>query len=248
MLAEFVAPVDVCCSVAPTSALDDLARLCRSFAGDTEVLMADGTTKPISSVGVGDEVWALDPETGDAAARTVIAVWPHQDSLLEFNVDGGSVTTTEDHHFWNVTDNAWQETQHIDQGDFLLSAAGGLVQARGLDWSTMHDALAYDLSVARTHSYFVVVGSSEVLVHNQGCEDYAREARDIIGGDIYRIEAPGRLRLGSEHPLDVDGAWRHHEFVVKDGLVYDQHYNGIGYDLYMEQFPYLDALTLSKVD
>ena len=48
-----------------------------------------------------------------------MAVWPHQDTLLEFAVEGGSVTTTEDHHFWNVTDDEWQETQHIDQGDLL---------------------------------------------------------------------------------------------------------------------------------
>lgn len=210
--------------------------------------MADGKTKPIAEIALGDEVWSIDPETGEAGAREVIAVWPHEDQLLEFMVEGGSVTTTEDHHFWNQTDHGWQETRDIDPGDHLLTADGQVVQAGELDWQTAHYATAYDLSVAGTHSYFVAVGGDEVLVHNQGCEDYAREAQEIIGGDIYRIEAPGRLRLGSDHPLDVDGAWRHHEFVVKDGLVYDQHYNGIAYDLYMEQFPYLDALTLSKVD
>lgn len=49
------------------------ARACRagpnSFSGDTAVLMADGSSKPIAKVKVGDKVLATDPETGRAAGR-----------------------------------------------------------------------------------------------------------------------------------------------------------------------------------
>ena len=41
-----------CCSVAPGTAI---GKLC-SFSGETEVLMTDGNTKPISQVEVGDDV------------------------------------------------------------------------------------------------------------------------------------------------------------------------------------------------
>ena len=67
-------------------------------------------------------VFAHDPETGLAGAREVLATWPHTDTLVEFEVGDGTVTTTEDHEFWNVSDQLWQETQHIDAGDLLLTA------------------------------------------------------------------------------------------------------------------------------
>ena len=140
-----------------------------SFSGDTEVLMADGTTKPIAEIEVGEHVWAVDPETGESGPRMVVGTWPHKDTLLEFTVDGGSVTTTEDHHFWNETDNDWQETKHIDEGDYLLTADGDVIEAGKLDWSTAHHADAYDLTIDDIHTYFVQVGYDEVLVHNTSC-------------------------------------------------------------------------------
>ena len=61
-----------------------------SFSADTEVLMADGTTKPISEIEVGDWVLAEDPETGRTrstrgeapvgAPRMVCAMMSHQDN------------------------------------------------------------------------------------------------------------------------------------------------------------------------
>jgi len=69
-----------------------------SFSGDTQVLMADGTTKPIQDITVGDQVLATEPETGEHSARTVTHVWVHQDQLVDLQLDNSrSVTTTEDH-------------------------------------------------------------------------------------------------------------------------------------------------------
>ena len=72
-------------------------------------------------------VFAHDPETGMSGPREVLATWPRMDTLVEFEVGASTVTTTEDHEFWNVTDQAWQETQHIDAGDLLLTADGATV-------------------------------------------------------------------------------------------------------------------------
>ncbi|WP_007026266.1 hypothetical protein [Saccharomonospora iraqiensis] len=46
---------------------------CNSFVPGTRVLMADGSTKPIADVEVGEKVWATDPETGEEGPRTVTA-------------------------------------------------------------------------------------------------------------------------------------------------------------------------------
>ena len=72
--------------------------------------IAIGATIEIADITVGDIVNAHDPETGQSGPREVLATWPHTDTLVEFEVGDATVTTTEDHEFWNVTDQAWQET------------------------------------------------------------------------------------------------------------------------------------------
>ncbi len=46
---------------------------CNSFAPGTRVLLADGSTRPIEEVELGDRVVATDPETGETASREVVA-------------------------------------------------------------------------------------------------------------------------------------------------------------------------------
>lgn len=142
-----------------------------SFDGDTHVLMADGTTKPISSIDVGDQVWATDPETGEEGPRTVTAVWIHDDTLVDLDLDDGattSVTTTDDHPFWNHTDQQWQPADTLDPGDQLVTSNGGKVTVTGLDWATSHTGTAYNLTIADIHTYYVLAGKTPVLVHNTG--------------------------------------------------------------------------------
>jgi hypothetical protein len=86
---------------------DDLAGLCRPFSADTEVLMADGTSKLISDIEAGDVVESADPVTGLRRVEEILAVFVHDDITIDFATSSGVVTTTEDHHFWNVTDRAW---------------------------------------------------------------------------------------------------------------------------------------------
>ncbi|WP_460407308.1 RHS repeat-associated core domain-containing protein, partial [Actinophytocola sediminis] len=64
-----------------------------SFTGDTRVLMADGTTRPIKDIDVGDQVLATDPKTGESGARTVTAVWKHQDTVLDLVTEDGATVT-----------------------------------------------------------------------------------------------------------------------------------------------------------
>ena len=89
---------------------------------------------------------------------------------MEFEVGDGTVTTTEDHEFWNVTDQLWQETRHIDAGDLLLTADGATVEAGTLLWETAHVAPAFDLTIDEIHAYHVAAGDESVLVHNNDCD------------------------------------------------------------------------------
>jgi hypothetical protein len=147
-----------------------------SFSGETLVSMSNGTARRIADVKVGDRVLATDPTTGETGGRTVLATLPHIDELLTLETSAGDVITTEDHKYWNATDQQWQQSQHLDTGDKLLTAGGEEVTVRGLDWSTVQKDAAYDLTVADLHTYYVAVGGAAVLVHNSGCDDVSHAA------------------------------------------------------------------------
>jgi intein/homing endonuclease len=114
-------------------------------------------------------VKATDPETGRSGIRSVTAVWHHLDSVLELAfVNGATVTTTEDHPYWNATDHQWQQAEHLDPGDRLLAADGSELRVAGLRVATIRDAEAYSLSIDDIHPYYVAAGTTPVLVHNCG--------------------------------------------------------------------------------
>ncbi len=136
-----------------------------SFSADTEVLMADGTTKKFADLKPGDEVLSTDPETGEEGPRTIEAVWVHDDDLYELTVDGEPVVTTEDHPFWNETDKSWQDAQDLDRGDQIRTPTG-LAHVTRFDLAARQYGAAYNLTVADLHTYYVVAGDVPVLVHN----------------------------------------------------------------------------------
>lgn len=136
-----------------------------SFGGETRVLMADGTTKPISEVEVGDMVMAQDPETGEVSARKVTHAWVHDDDLVKLEIDGDIVRTTEDHPFWNDTDREWQRADQLDAGDLVLTADGRRVKVGVLIGSAGRGS-AFNFTVEGLHTYHVLFGTDAVLVHN----------------------------------------------------------------------------------
>ena len=149
--------------------IDDLLngfnRAC-SFSGDTRVVMADGSTKPISEIELGDWVLSYQPETGRAGPREVTDVWAHADVLTDLVIDGSVVRTTEDHPFWNVTDGEWQRADQLDTGDHALTSDGGVATVGGFVPGTSAIGQAYNLSVDQLHTYYVTSGDDDVLVHN----------------------------------------------------------------------------------
>ncbi|GGM12355.1 type IV secretion protein Rhs [Streptomyces fumigatiscleroticus] len=146
---------------------------CNSFDPDTEVLMADGTTKPIAEVRTGDQVVATDPETGERAVRTVTAELVHQDDdLIDLEVrdaDGemSTIRTTATHLFWDETIDAWTPAVQLTPGHRLRTTDKGHVSLVGLLPRSGRTAM-YNLTVEQLHTYYVLAGDTPVLVHNDG--------------------------------------------------------------------------------
>ena len=95
------------------------------FTADTPVVMADGSTRPIAQVKVGDRVLAHNPHTGADEAREVLDAPVHEDAATwrVSTDDGGTITTTPTHRFW-VQGAGWTKAQDLAPGDRLRTTAG----------------------------------------------------------------------------------------------------------------------------
>ena len=98
-----------------------------SFTAETPVEMADGSSKPISDVEVGDLVLATDPETGESGPRPVAALIRHGGDHTMVNLtfnDGSVIESTDEHPFWDVTDQEFTFAVDLEVGDVVLSIGG----------------------------------------------------------------------------------------------------------------------------
>ncbi len=148
---------------------------CHSFVGETLVLMADGSVKPISEVEIGDRVRATDPETGETTDREVTATFVHGDegdALVKLTVtaqDGsqGTVEGTSWHPVWLVEEHRFVNLGDLRPGQHLTAADGSSPTVTAVEIHTRQETV-YDLTIDTVHTYYVLAGDTSVLVHNCG--------------------------------------------------------------------------------
>ncbi|WP_327030868.1 polymorphic toxin-type HINT domain-containing protein [Micromonospora sp. NBC_01740] len=173
-----------------------------SFAGETEVLMADGSTKPISQISVGDFVVAANPETGERGDREVTHVWSHEDDLYALTVAGAALVTTEDHPFWNATDRRWERADALNRSAALQTVSGDSVAVGSLSETSIGRGAAYNLTVRDIHTYYVLAGNTSLLVHNS-CPVAARLTSSpdapVINSKTVHLDKNGRFRIDLEN-------------------------------------------------
>ncbi|WP_405626611.1 polymorphic toxin-type HINT domain-containing protein [Streptomyces sp. NBC_01396] len=149
-----------------------------SFTGDTPVLMSDGTRKPIKDVAVGDTVIATDPETGDTGPRKVTALikGDGDKQLVDITLDTDglagtrtdTITATDGHPFWVPQLHQWVDAGALKAGQWLQTSTGTWVQITAIRHRTQ-PASVYNLTVDDLHTYYVLAGTTSLLVHNAGC-------------------------------------------------------------------------------
>ncbi|MDO5083338.1 MAG: polymorphic toxin-type HINT domain-containing protein [Arachnia propionica] len=183
------------------------------FTPDTHVLMADGSTKPITEVQVGDRVVSHDPISGNNVEGTVEQLHVHEDvPTLKLTTTAGEITTTATHPFY-VEDKGWLPAGELREGDHLRPADGSTSTVEVLTLqATGHTQTVHNLTITGWKNYHVLtkdnVESIPVLVHNDGpCDDpvkavqeAARDAAARGRQDLLGTLTPAQQRAVTEKP------------------------------------------------
>ncbi|MFB6937430.1 polymorphic toxin-type HINT domain-containing protein [Streptomyces chartreusis] len=184
----------------------------RCFLAGTDVLMADGTTKDIEDVELGDKVLATDPKTGESGPRRVTRLIvteddKHFNELSIATPDGiEKLTATYEHPFWSPSERKWVEAGDLEPGMTLLTDEGDTVIVTANRSFTKH-ARTYNLTIDDLHTYYVLAGVTPILVHNSTpCEPSVgggANLSNLSGSVIARIQNAAN-RIGK--PISLVGS------------------------------------------
>ncbi|MGW2540425.1 polymorphic toxin-type HINT domain-containing protein, partial [Kitasatospora sp. NPDC001574] len=178
---------------AEASRIGRLAAQClrpaHSFLAGTPVLMADGSSVPIERVRAGDYVLATDPVSGSTGPRRVDATiyTPDDRDFVDLTIQPvdsttGTVTSTGTHPFWAQNQHAWRNAGDLTTGDTLRTTNGQAAQITATKkWTASRPA--FDLTINEVHTYYVLAGTTPVLVHNSNpaCEWAVPDIKDLDG-------------------------------------------------------------------
>ncbi|HEX2144901.1 MAG TPA: RHS repeat-associated core domain-containing protein [Glycomyces sp.] len=180
-----------------------------SFTAETEVVMADGSFKPIGEIEPGDKVLATDEETGATAAREVVTGIEGTGAriLVKISVDtdgdgqpDDTVTATDGHPIWAADESdlaenpetampgAWRDAIDLKAGQFLRTSAGTWTQITAIEVGAAFTTV-YNLTVEEVHTFSVAAAETDFLTHN--CGDGALEAAQEAADEASTIRPSG---------------------------------------------------------
>ena len=196
------------------NALERATGGCLCMTAGTPVQMADGTTKPIQDVQVGDQVKSRNPETGRDEVKAVTGtIERHAPSVVDVTLHDAktgkaeTLTCTPEHPLY-VQGQGWVEAGSVGIGTSIVSRAGPALQVTDLTWQKnkaqelassggLGGYTVYNLTVDGDHTFFVGAANGGTWVHNI-CRNAQQEAKAIRG-----IQNAIKDHLT---PMDVQGA------------------------------------------
>ncbi|MER6786184.1 RHS repeat-associated core domain-containing protein [Streptomyces sp. NPDC000658] len=193
-----------------------------SFLPGTKVLLANGKTKPIEKIKLGDKIKATDPKSGATTVREVVGTIVTEDDkhFVDLTIKGKSgkretLVSTDTHPFWVDSEKAWYPAGDLEPGMRLHTATGRSVDLTGVRTFDKRQR-THDLTISVVHTYYVLAGATPVLVHN--CNE-----------GFYRAMSEKEFnKLGANGEITVRGT---ENFVTQDreyleGLRYQTHRKG----------------------
>ncbi|MFG2877084.1 polymorphic toxin-type HINT domain-containing protein [Streptomyces sp. NPDC048337] len=148
-----------------------------SFPTGARVQMADGTTKAIEDIEVGDQVLATDPQTGETESKTVTATitTPDDKEFTDLTLTDDAnprgppavLTSTSHHPHWSETRRQWLDAGDFAPGEQLRQPNGTTLTVQATR-NYPYAVTTHNLTVDDLHTYYVLAGATPVLVHNCG--------------------------------------------------------------------------------
>ncbi|MEU7801881.1 polymorphic toxin-type HINT domain-containing protein [Micromonospora arborensis] len=180
-----------------------------SFTPGTRVLLADGQTKNIEDVRVGDTVMATDPVGRRTAPRPVTATISSAgtkrlivlaiDDDNNTDTDPETITATPGHPFWVPSLRQWLPAESLTAGSTVLTRGGVQVTVTAT-LTRVAVTSVHNLTVADLHTYYVLAGRTPVLVHNTSSGWCIPEAERLGEADLI---AGGHA--GTKHSTEFPG-------------------------------------------
>jgi len=203
------------------------------FLAGTPILLADGSTKDIEAIKVGDTVLAYDQESGKNKSDKVVETFIHEeDNYLLIN---GRIKATPNHPVFHK--GRWVDIGLLNIGDELTKVNGSKETITSIE-RIEEPVLVYNLEVNPYHTYY----ADNILAHNKGCllpgtsilmadgtnkfienivtgdkvTSYSENSRTKLGDtvkEVFMHEVQGYLiindgiKVTTEHPFFANGAW-----------------------------------------
>ncbi|HZR53727.1 MAG TPA: polymorphic toxin-type HINT domain-containing protein [Streptosporangiaceae bacterium] len=201
------------------SILDRQLGTCNSFAGNTRVLLSDGTSVPIRAVRVGDKVMATNPLTGKTGAepvtRLIVTATDQDFTALTVKTPSGRATviSTMHHPYWDATTGRWTDAASLRIGDRLRSLTSGAATVTGV-YNYLGHQLTYNLTVGSLHTYYVDADAVFVLVHNSNIPcGFGYDSAFDSGTSAYDDSLTRAGRAYQKHMLDKGGNGKSGKFL-----------------------------------
>jgi hypothetical protein len=181
------------------------------FVAGTQIAMADGTTKAIEDIEIGDEVLTRDQfadESGPITTNVVVRTFERKStSTLSLHLDNGkSVETTAEHPFF-VDGLGFVRAAELRPADNLVEDDNESTQIVAISQS-LRTQIVYNFEVANTSTYFIVAGRDNLWVHNRCAQPgvyigTARDGRFYVGQsqDVPKRIGPRHHKLDPDEPV-----------------------------------------------
>ncbi|MDQ0941112.1 polymorphic toxin-type HINT domain-containing protein [Streptomyces sp. V1I1] len=195
-----------------------------SFLPATPVLLADGSSKPIEEIQLGDKIMATDPETGETAAREVVGTIVTEDDkqFVDLTIKGeaeqpAALISTTTHPFWVESEGAWIEAGDLQPGMELRKPDGETATVAGVRHFEKRQR-THDLTVSGIHSFYVLAADTPLLVHNQNANCPKRLSDQLPQGlSNAFVNAYEEIRSGGGTKHLNANTGQHQQFRGEDG-------------------------------
>ena len=171
------------------------------FVAGTEVLMGNGSSKPIEHIVVGDEVTAADLATGETVKKPVLGTYIHEDvETWTVQTSAGTVTSTAEHPFY-VVDKGWTPVRELAADDQLVDEQNQTVKVVAAT-PTGETADVYNFHVENLNNYHVQTQQRAwVRVHNDCGSALSRASEAAFSA----AENPAAIFVKNKHLASAGG-------------------------------------------